>query len=58
MPQQKAGRDLTEVAEIEEHKYEIETVYKVYESLQNVFSSRDHLIVGREAEEQSIKGFI
>ena len=37
---------------------DIETVYKAYESLQNVFSSRDHLIVGRNEEEKAIRGFI
>ena len=36
----------------------IERVIRVYESLQNIFSSRDHQIVGRTEEEKSIKKFI
>ena len=36
----------------------MEKVVQVYETLQNVFSSRDHLIVGRIEEEKSIKEFI
>ena len=36
----------------------VQKVIRVYETLQNVFSSRDHLIVGRTDEEQSIRDFI
>ena len=33
-------------------------VTRLYETLQNVFSSRDHLIVGRDDEESAIRDFI
>ena len=35
-----------------------EEAVELYESLLHVFSSRDHLIVGRNEEEQAIKTFI
>jgi phage replication-related protein YjqB (UPF0714/DUF867 family) len=51
---------LNEVTESTSEKLELsnEAAVSLYESLLHVFSSRDHLIVGRNDEEQAIKQFI
>jgi len=43
---------------MEPFKLENKEAVEIFESLLHVFSSREHLIVGRNVEEQAIKQFI